>query len=150
MTEEHVDQVMEQDEPPVNAIEREQRAKAGKPHYVDMTADELNRAAVKEWREQSALRGPVVVPEWGNVGIFCKRLSYIEQTEVVSIHREHGLLGVFCYRALNSQGERIFPSLKLFQDSMQERWNFTLIERVCTSMTALCKTQLTDEELGNS
>lgn len=146
----HVDLAMEQDEPSLEAHEREARAKANKPAYLDLSADQLNKLAVKEWREQSALRGPIVIPEWGNAAVFCRRLSYNDQRELLDINREHGLVGMFCYRALNSDGERIFKSMKLFEDSAKSRWNPVVVERVCSEMAALCKTQLTDAELGNS
>ena len=145
-----IEGVMAQDEPPLEAIEREERAEKGKPEYLDLTASELNRIAVKEHKEQATLRGPVIVPEWDRAGIFCKRLPYSGQVELVKVYTEHGIIGAFCYRALNSKGERIFPSIQLFLDSMQDRWNAAVIERVVGDMTTLCRTQLTDKELGKS
>ena len=144
------EEVYSQDEPPVDAIEREQRAEKSAPAYLDLSASELNSLATKEWREQDALRGPIIVPEWGNAGIFCRRLSYMEQKELISVFNEHGIIGAFCFRALNASGDRIFPSMKLFIKDMSTRWNPQIIERVVGDMSALCRTQLTDKELGKS
>jgi len=144
------DEVQSQDEPTLDAIEREERANKGAPAYLDVSAAELNRLATTEWREQSALRGPVIVPEWGNAGLFCKRLSYLEQQELIEVYREEGFIGAFCYRALNSEGVRIYSSMKMFRKDMQNNWNAAVMERVVGEMSALCRTQLTDKELGNS
>ncbi len=138
-------QTESQDEAPVSAIEREE----GKPKYLQLSATELNKMATKEWREQSAIRGPVIVPEWGDAALFCKRLSYLEQQELIEIYREHGFIGAFCYRTLNSDAQRIFSSVSMFIESMQQRWNPAVIERVVNEFAVLSRTQLTDKELGN-
>lgn len=145
-----VEETMAQDEPSLDAHEREQRAEAGKPAYLDLTAAELNRIAVEEYRAQNQLRGPIIIPEWKNAGIWCRRLTYEEQIELIQVNAEKGPLGAFCFRALNSEGERIFSNMKMYESAMKTMWNYSVIDRVLGEMNRLCKTQLTDKELGNS
>jgi len=148
--EQFADELQSQDEPPPEAIEREERANKDKPAFLELSAAELNKVATTEWREQSALRGPIIIPEWNNAGVFCKRLSYLEQQELIEVYRAEGIIGAFCFRALNSNGERIYANLKMFGEDMKNNWNAVVIERVVGEMSSLCRTQLTDKELGNS
>lgn len=144
-----IDVTLGQDEAPIEAEMRAKRAREGKPKAADLTAEQINAIAVKEFKEQSKVRGPITPPEWPGVALYCRRNSAEEQAELVDIHSKHGINGVFCYRALNSKGERIFTSVAMFEDSMVRHWNVSVVERVCGEMARLCKTQLTDEELGN-
>ena len=139
-----------QDTAPAEAAEREKRAQEGKPKYKDLTPLEISNLAQKEWTEQSALRGPVVVPEWNDAEFWCRRLNGREMVELQEIYRDHGFAGAFCYRSLNSQGGRIFESIATFENEMMSSWSPTIIERVVGEFAILCRTQLTDEELGKS
>lgn len=139
-----------QDIPPEGSHEREERAEKDKPQYSDFTAVELSNLAQKEWHEQDVLRGPVIVPEWNDAAFWCKRLNYLQMKELREIYAKNGDIGIFCFRALNSTGQRIFTSIPMFSEEMQAAWNPAIIERITLEFASLSRTQLTDAELGKS
>ena len=140
----------DQDIPTNEAVDRQAREEKGQPKYKDLSPVEISNLAQREWLEQSGLRGPVVVPEWNDAAFWCRRLNAREMMELQEIYRDHGFAGAFCYRALNSQGDRIFQSMPTFEEEMLTVWNPAIVERVVTEFAKLSRTQLTDEELGKS
>lgn len=139
----------QQDQPPVEAHEREQRAKRGRPADGDLTAHEILQIATTEWREQSALRGPIEHTSWPGVAFYYRRLSAAEKRRINELFRKSGSsTTVFIERALNSDGVKIF-SQSHFAD-LENSATPEVIEEIVTQMANGSRTQLTDAELGKS
>lgn len=130
----------------------EQDVPDGNSEAPPTTLADLVRIADEEAEFQSAVRGPIVVPEWKGMHIYYRRLDGTRQKEVVKAYIEWGRAdwAIFAERALDADGKRLFPkSLKMYERNLLA-WNQEAIGRVVQEMSDGSKTQLSDADLGNS
>lgn len=138
-----------QDTPPPEALMREQRAEEGKPAATDLSGSEIVKIALMEFKEQSALRGPIQPEEWPGVAIYYRRLNAPEQKRIGDLFEAQGTWGtILVERALNSKGEKIFHPSQ--HEDFEQGATFEVVKRICTEMANGSRTQLTDAELGKS
>ncbi len=132
-------QIAEQDTPVVDETDS-----------APKTLAELVKIADDEAEFQSAVRGPIKVPEWGGFEFYYRRLDASRQREVIGAYVEHGRedWAIFAERALNAKGERLFPQTIMLYVENLKRWNQDAMSRVVEDMATGSKTQLSDADLG--
>jgi hypothetical protein len=138
-----------QDVPPQEAAERAERSEKGKPAPADLSAHEILMIAQKEFREQSALRGPIEPKEWPGVSFYYRRLNETDKRRIGEIHAQKGTwASILVERALDSKGEKIFT--QSHAADLEAAVTPETVESVVVQMAAGSRTQLADEELGKS